>query len=55
MEALLYAAQEQPIRKNCIKHNVGNIVHNLLCRICGKKGKTAQHMVTEREKSKQCE
>ena len=37
-EALLCAAQKQPIRRNYIKHSIiGKTSDSRLCRLCGKK------------------
>ena len=51
-EALLCAAQEQAIRTNYIKHHIDRSVDSPLCRLCGKRGETVQHVICECEKSK---
>ena len=43
-EALLCAAQEQAIRTNYVKHHIDKSNDSPLCRLCGKRGKTIQHM-----------
>ena len=46
-EALLCAAQEQAIRTNYIKHRVDKSSDYPLCRMCGKRGATVHHIVSE--------
>ena len=45
-EALLYAAQEQTIRTNYVKH----LIDKTSERLCGKKGEKVQHLVRGCEK-----
>ena len=45
-EALLCAAQEQAIRTNYVKHHSDETSENSLCRLCGKKGESVQHLVS---------
>ena len=49
-EALLCAAQEQTIRTNNIKHQYDKTSESPLCRLCGKKGESAQYLVSGCEK-----
>ena len=46
-EALLCAAQEQAIRANYIKYHTSD---SPLCRLCGKKGESLQHIISRCEK-----
>ncbi|XP_065069753.1 uncharacterized protein LOC135694801 [Rhopilema esculentum] len=46
-KALLCAAQEQAIRTNYVKHHIDKSVDSPLCRICGERGETVQHIVPE--------
>ncbi len=54
-EALLCAAQEQAIRTNYVKHHIDKSIDNPLCRMCGKKGESVQHIISECEKLAQKE
>ena len=54
-EALLCAAQEQAIRTNYIKYHVDKSNDSPLCRLCGKRGETVQHIICECEKLAQRE
>lgn len=54
-EALLCAAQEQAIRTNYVKHKIDRSVESPLCRLCGKRGETVQHVICECEKLAQKE
>ena len=49
-EALLCAAQEQAIRKNYIKYHIDKTSGSPLCRLCGKKGESVQHITSGCEK-----
>ena len=49
-EALLCAAQEQAIRTNYVKHYIDKSSDSPLCRMCGKRGESIQHIVAECEK-----
>ena len=49
-EALLCAAQEQAIRTNYVKHYIDNTSESPLCRLCGKKCESVQHLVCGCEK-----
>ena len=49
-EALLCAAQEQAIRTNYVKHYIDKTSESPLCRLCGRKGESVQHLVCECEK-----
>ena len=49
-EALLCAAQEQAIRTNYVKHYIDKSSDSPLCRTCGKRGESIQHIVAECEK-----
>ena len=54
-EALLRAAQEQAIRTNYVKHHIDKTSESPLCRLCGKKGESVQHLVCGCEKLAQKE
>ena len=54
-EALLCAAQEQAIRTNYIKHHIDKSSENPICRMCGKRGETVHHIVSECEELAQKE
>ena len=54
-EALLCAAQEQEIRTNYIKYHVDKTSDSPLCRLCGKKGESVQHITSGCEKLAQKE
>ena len=54
-EALLYAAQKQAIRTNCMKYHIDKTSESLLCRFCGKKGEIGQHITSGCEKMAQKE
>ena len=49
-EALLCAAQEQAIRRNFAKSHIVKTSESPLCRLCGKKGQSVQHLVGGCEK-----
>ena len=53
--ALICAAQTQAIRTNYIKHHADKSADSLLCRLCGKRGETIQHVLCECEKLAQRE
>ena len=54
-EALIFAAQEQALRTNYIKHNIDKTAESPLCRMCREKGETVQHLLCECSKLAQCE
>ena len=54
-EASLCAAQEQVIRTNYMKYHIDKTSENPLCRLCGKKGESVQHITNECEKLAQRE
>ena len=54
-EALLCAAQEQAIRTNYVKHHIDRSIENPLCRMCGKREESVQHILSECEKLAQKE
>ena len=54
-EALLCAAQEQAIRTNYVKHHIDKSIDNPLWRMCGKRGESVQHIISECEKLAQKE
>ena len=54
-EALLCAAQEQAIRTNYVKHYIDKTSESPLCRLCGRKGESVQHLVCGCEKLPQKE
>ena len=45
IEELLCAAQEQAIRTNYVKHHIDKTSESPLCRLCGKKCESVQHLV----------
>ena len=53
--ALLCAAQEQAIRTNYVKRHIDKSVDSPLCRMCGERGETVQHIVSGCEKLAQKE
>ena len=54
-EALLCAAQEQPIRANYIKYHIDKTSDSPMRRLCGKKGESVQHITSGCEKLAQKE
>ena len=54
-EVLLCAAQEQAIRTSYVKHHIDRSIESPLCRMCGKKGESVQHIISECEKLAQKE
>ena len=54
-EALLCAAQEQAIRTNYIKYHIDKTRDSSMCRLCGKKGESVQHIASGCEKLAQKE
>ena len=46
-EATICAAQEQAVRANYTKNEINKTSENPLCRICGKRGDTVQHIICE--------
>ena len=46
-EALIFAAQEQTTRTSCIKFHIDRTISSSLCRMCGQKGETVLHLVSE--------
>ena len=54
-EALLCAAQEQAIRTNYVKHHIDRTSESPLCRLCGTKSESVQHLVSGCEKLAQKE
>ena len=54
-ESLLCAAQEQALRTNYLKFYIDKTANSPLCRMCGNKGKTVQHIICECEKLAQKE
>ena len=54
-EALLCAAQEKAIRTNYVKHYIDKTSESPLCRLCGKKCESVQHLVCGCEKLAQKE
>ena len=54
-EATICAAQEQALRTNYTKNKIGKTLENPLCRMCGERGETAQHIICECKKLAQCE
>ena len=54
-EALIFAVQEQALRTNYVKFNIDKSVDSPLCRLCGEKGETINHTITECSKLAQKE
>ena len=54
-EALLCAAHEQAIRANYIKYHIDKTSDSPMCRLCGKKGESVQHITSGCEKLAQKE
>ena len=54
-EALLCAKQEQAIRTNYRKYHIDKTSESPLCRLCGKKGESVQHITSGCEKLAQKE
>ena len=46
-EALIFAAQVQALRTNYGEFNMDHSVDSPLCRLCGQKGKTINHIIGE--------
>ena len=46
-EALIFAAQEQPLRTNYVTFNINKSVDSALCRLCGQKGETINNIISE--------
>ena len=46
-EGLIMAAQDQAIRTNWIRHNIDKEDISPLCRLCGERGETVSHIVSE--------
>ena len=49
-EATIHAAQEQALRTNYTKNKTGKTLESPLCRICGERGETVQHIICECKK-----
>ena len=54
-EAMLCAAQEQTVRTSYVKHHIDKTSESPLCKLCGKKGESVQHLVSGCEKFDQRE
>ena len=48
-EAMLFAAQEQAIQINYVKHKIDKTAQSLLCRMCDEKREPISHIVSECE------
>ena len=46
-ESLIRAVQDQALRTNCAKYHIDNTAESPLCRLCGEKGETVSHIVSE--------
>ena len=46
-EALIFAAQEQAIRRNYVKFRIDRTISSSLSRMCGQKGETVLRLVSE--------
>ena len=47
IEAVICAAQEQTLRTNYTNKKIYEISENPLCRMCGERGETVQHIIFE--------
>ena len=54
-EALICAAQEQSLRTNYVKFHIDKTAESPLCRLCGNKGESVNHIVSECSKLAQKE
>ena len=54
-EATICAAQEQALRTNYTKNKIDKTSENPLCRMCGERGETVQHIICECKKLAQRE
>ena len=54
-EATICAAQEQALRRNFTKNKIDKTSENPLCRMCGERGETVQHIICECKKLTQRE
>ena len=54
-EATICAAQEQALRTNYTKNKIDNTSEKPLCRMCGERGETVQHIICECKKPEQRE
>ena len=54
-EATIFAAQEQALRTNYVKHKIDKTSENPLCRMCNERGETVQHIICECKKLAQRE
>ena len=54
-EATIRAAQEQALRTYYIKNRTDKTLENPLCRMCGERGETVQHIICECKKLAQRE
>ena len=54
-EATIFAAQEQALRTNYVKNKIDKTSESPLCRMCGERGETVQHIVCECSKLAQRE
>ena len=54
-EALICSAQEQALRTNYTRFHIDHTAESSLCRMCGSKGETVAHVVSECGKLAQTE
>ena len=54
-EVFICAAREQALRTNYVKHHIDRTAESPLCRLCGKKGESVCHLVSECKKLAQKE
>ena len=46
-EATIFSAQKQTLKTNYTKKKIDKTLENPLCRMCGERGKTVQHIICE--------
>ena len=54
-EGTICATQKQALRRNYTKNKIDKTSENTLCRMCGERGETVQHIVCECKKLAQRE
>ena len=46
-EALICSAQEQAVRTNYVKFHIDKTIDSPLCRMCGERGESIYHLISE--------